>query len=74
MGYVDLVTGSNSADREGQTPRPYIGVHFECCDVYTRVYRQPVKMEYHCRCPRCMRMVRVRVGPEGTNARFFCAR
>lgn len=54
--------------------RPYIGVHFECCGVYARIYRQPDKMVYQGRCPRCLRTLTVRVGPDGTQTRIFRAR
>lgn len=61
--------------REGaggaRRPRPFIGVHFECCGVYTRVYRRPGEVQYVCRCPRCLRAVLVRVGEGGTSERFF---
>ncbi len=53
--------------------RPYIGVFFECCGVYTRVYRRPGRMSYAGRCPNCLRTVRVRVGPDGTHSRIFRA-
>lgn len=53
--------------------RPYIGVEFACCGVYTRVYRRPEQTRYDCRCPRCLRMVTVHVGPQGTSNRFFRA-
>jgi hypothetical protein len=59
---------------ETDASRPYIGVYFECCGVYARIYRQPGQTVYFGRCPRCLRQVRVRVGPEGTNARLFRAR
>jgi hypothetical protein len=62
------------ADESADAPRPYIGVYFECCGVYARIYRQHDKMVYLGRCPRCLRQVRVRVGPGGTNARLFHAR
>jgi len=61
-------------DESADAPRPYIGVHFECCGVYARIYRQHDTMVYLGRCPRCLRQVRVRVGPGGTNARLFHAR
>lgn len=51
--------------------RPYIGVHFRCCGVYARIYRRPEQPCYVGRCPRCLRMLRVRVGPDGTSARLF---
>lgn len=54
--------------------RHFIGIHFECCNVYTRVYRREDQREYVGRCPNCLRIVRLRVGPGGTNARMFHAR
>jgi hypothetical protein len=54
--------------------RPYVCIYFECCGVYTRVYRRPEENSYHARCPRCLRPVTLRVGPDGTSARFFTAR
>jgi len=62
------------AANTGTGPRPYLGILFECCGVYARVYRQPHEMIYRGRCPKCLRLVQVRVGPDGTPARFFRAR
>ena len=53
--------------------RPYIGVLFECCAVYARVYRQPEDRVYSGRCPKCLRMLRVRVGRDGVSTRIFRA-
>jgi len=53
--------------------RPWVGILFECCGVYARLYRQPDQMCYVGHCPRCLRVVRLRVGPEGTDARLFRA-
>ncbi len=55
------------------SPRRFIGIYFECCGVYARVYRRDDQDAYHGRCPRCLRAVTVRVGPGGTRARFFRA-
>ena len=52
-------------------PRPYLSVHFACCGVYQRVYRDPGGAQYQGRCPRCGRAVRFRVGDGGTAARCF---
>jgi len=53
--------------------RPWVGVRFDCCGVYCRVYKRADGLAYEGRCPRCGRQVRLRVGPDGTAARFFVA-
>ncbi len=53
--------------------RPYVSILFECCNVYARVYRRPEDTVYHGRCPKCLKAVKLRVGPDGTAARFFRA-
>lgn len=65
---------SNSPSSEQNTDRPYLGVKFECCQVYQRVYMNRSGDAYSGRCPRCGKQVQFRVGPGGTNQRFFTAR
>lgn len=52
--------------------RPFLGVQFECCGVYARVYRDGD--HYRGRCPKCMRTVQFRVGEGGTGQRFWRVR
>lgn len=54
--------------------RPYIGVHFDCCGVYVRIYRAPGADRYVGRCPRCGASVTAQVGSNGTTQRIFHAR
>lgn len=51
--------------------RPWIGVHFVCSNQYVRVHRKVDGSAYLARCPSCGRQVRFRVGPGGTESRFF---
>ena len=51
--------------------RPYLGIWFECCNVYGRLYKSKDGKTYRGRCPRCLRQAIVRIGGEGTNRRFF---
>jgi hypothetical protein len=75
---LDSYEGGTPSDAEPVRPsaeaaRSYIGILFKCCGVYVRVYRRPEQNVYSGRCPNCLRPVRVRVGPEGTNSRIFRA-
>ena len=64
---------TSSAQSSGPAGRPWIGIHFDCCGVYTRLYRDGAGTAYEGCCPRCRGRVTLRVGPGGTNARFFVA-
>jgi hypothetical protein len=63
---------SVGSDRQG-SGRRFVGVQFVCCDVYSRVYINRDQTAYEGNCPRCAKRVRLRIGPGGTNARFFTA-
>jgi hypothetical protein len=54
--------------------RPFLGIYFECCRVYARVYRRPDQNMYVARCPQCLRAAKIRVGHEGCRQRIFTAR
>jgi len=69
-----LEESSVCPDHDRNLNRPWIGVRFECCDVYTRVYRNHEGTAYTGQCPKCRRPVTFRVGPGGTDSRFFLAR
>jgi len=69
---LDLSTiDSSGRYAQSEAARPFIGVHFACCGVYRRVYREATDAEYVARCPLCARQMTFRVGPDGTNARTF---
>ena len=58
-------------DTDEPKKRAYLGIWFECCRTYGRLYKNASGTSYVGRCPKCMRPVHVRIGGEGTNRRFF---
>jgi len=53
------------------TRRKYIGILFECCGVYARVYINKEKKAYVGWCPKCAHTIKVKIDKSGTNSRFF---
>jgi hypothetical protein len=67
-----------SSDFTAESPgkaagRKFVGVHFVCCDAYTRVYINRDETAYEGNCPKCAKKVRVQIGPGGSDSRFFSA-
>ncbi|MBL9081129.1 MAG: hypothetical protein JNK76_04950 [Planctomycetales bacterium] len=68
-GREDRLRAANSAGA-GEA-RPFLGVQFRCCDVYARIYVNREGTAYQGHCPRCSRPVHIRIGPGGSDSRFF---
>lgn len=58
---------------EERAKRAYLGIMFNCCSVYGRIYKNKEGTAYVGRCPRCMRSIKIAVGEGGTSGRFFNA-
>lgn len=72
--YLDLSSDPDDSGSPGQpASKRYVGIHFTCCGVYSRIYLNRDGSAYVGNCPRCSKRVRLRVGPEGTDSRFFTA-
>jgi hypothetical protein len=70
---LDLTNhGQQPATRNPQpSTRPFLSVHFVCCNVYCRIYRNLDGTRYEGRCPRCAKPVTFAIGRDGTDARSF---
>ena len=61
---------SDSLDRPPH-PRAWLGILFNCCHTYGRIYRNREGTEYVGRCPACGHIVRAGIGPGGSSRRIF---
>jgi hypothetical protein len=68
---LDLSSEPREPAEPAPGPRPFLGIHFACCGVYARVYRNREGTEYAGRCPRCFAQARFVIGEEGQAGRFF---
>ena len=59
---------------ENKNKLNFLGIMFECCNVYGRIYKNKEVTHYQGKCPCCLREIKIRIGEEGTGARFFRAR
>jgi len=53
--------------------RPYLGVFFKCCHVYTRIYLNAAGTAYVGFCPKCGRKLQINVRKGGSKSRFWTA-
>jgi hypothetical protein len=65
---LELTTQSATPER---TSRPFLSVHFACCNIYLRLYRAAGAAGYAGQCPRCGKSVRFPIGAGGTSLRAF---
>ena len=61
----------NGNPAQDASARPYLRIYFACANQYVRVYRRPDQPCYLARCPQCGMTKTFRVGPGGTENRFF---
>ena len=75
--YKVELSAASSSEPAGQTApsqstgRPFISVHFACCNIYLRIYRDADGQAYRGHCPKCAKRVHFAVGQNGTDERFF---
>ena len=51
----------------------FLGIYFECCNIYTRIYKNKTGDAYEGKCPKCFKKVFVPIGDKGSAERFFKA-
>jgi hypothetical protein len=70
----DALGPAPTRDGDALAARKFVGVKFECCATYARIYINREETAYVGNCPRCAKQLRLRIGPGGTDSRFFTVR
>ena len=70
---LDLSSEPPSHGDDSDLGRRFLGIHFACCGVYSRVYINRDQTAYLGNCPKCSRRIRLTIAPHGTDQRFFTA-
>ena len=69
---IDLTSDPHPPQPEKRSGgRRFIGVQFDCCDTYSRIYINREETAYMGNCPRCAKPIQVQIGYGGTSVRFF---
>ncbi|MBN2716451.1 MAG: hypothetical protein JXX14_11400 [Deltaproteobacteria bacterium] len=69
MHYDDVK--NRNLNKDAKESRPFLGIMFDCCHVYVRIYRNKQGTAYEGHCPKCFKRIRIRVGKGGSSSRFF---
>ncbi len=72
MSHEQNVFGG-SKEPAKRTPRPFLGVQFDCCRTYNRIYINRDRTAFVGHCPKCGKQVRAEISPDGTDTKFFSA-
>ncbi len=70
---LDLTSAATPQAEQTAGDKRFLGVHFACCDIYTRIYPNREKTAYVGNCPRCAKRIHLGIGEGGTDSRFFTA-
>lgn len=62
---------NETAGNKNGKKREFVGVFWECCKVYSRIYLNSRGTAYVGWCPKCSRRVQMNVSPSGSKSRFF---
>jgi len=57
-----------------QISKQFVGIRFDCCNIYNRIYMNKEKTAYEGRCPKCLRKISIKIGKDGVSTRFFSAK
>lgn len=53
--------------------KPFVGIHFRCCNVYSRIYLNAAGTAFVGWCPKCARKAEIKVAASGSTTPFFTA-
>ena len=66
-------SSDNTDSKQQRDQRHFLGVRFDCCRTYSRIYINQNQTAFVGHCPRCGKQIHVKISPDGMDAKFFSA-
>ncbi len=61
----------HDSNKEKSESRPFVGIHFKCCNVYSRIYLNKQRNAFVGWYPKCAKKVTLNISPDGDESQFF---
>lgn len=60
-------------ENKDRPKKPFLGMYFKCCRVYSRLYLNKQQTAFVGWCPKCAAKAEVKISAEGSSEKFFIA-
>ncbi len=71
MEWIEDNFRDESARESDGKKREFVGIFWECCKVYSRIYLNSRGTAFVGWCPKCARRVQMNISQSGSKSRFF---
>ena len=66
-------TTESDNNKSGRKKKPFVGVIFKCCHIYSRIYINKQGTAFVGWCPKCGAKMEILISPTGSKSNFFIA-
>jgi hypothetical protein len=57
--------------KHSPSPSSFLSIHFRCCNVYARIYKNAAGTAYSGHCPKCQCRAQIGISADGSSSRMF---
>jgi hypothetical protein len=71
LSSASLPSPADAPPTPSPSPNAFLSIHFRCCKVYARIYKNAAGTAYAGHCPKCQRRAQIGISPTGSPSRMF---